>query len=150
MNVSSDEIKNEIEEKSEFEYVEVENELEIPENYLCPILQEPMKDPVVAADGHSYERTAIEQWFKGGSRISPMTGARLAHTTLIDNIRLKAVISDFIKKYPIEIQTHTDLLMAINLREEFIARALEKRERRETRQSDSDRQPVSCMCRRRE
>jgi hypothetical protein len=27
---------------------------------MCPITQEPMRDPVVAADGHTYERSAIE------------------------------------------------------------------------------------------
>jgi hypothetical protein len=28
----------------------------LPNMPLCPISQEPMKDPVVAADGHTYER----------------------------------------------------------------------------------------------
>jgi hypothetical protein len=33
---------------------------------LCPITQEPMRDPVVAADGRTYERTAIEgEWMHG-------------------------------------------------------------------------------------
>ena len=31
----------------------------IPEDYLCPITQELMEDPVIAADGHSNERAAI-------------------------------------------------------------------------------------------
>lgn len=32
--------------------------------YLCPITTEVMEDPVIAGDGYTYERTAIEQWFK--------------------------------------------------------------------------------------
>lgn len=28
-------------------------------DYLCPITQDLMKDPVVAADGHSYEKESI-------------------------------------------------------------------------------------------
>jgi hypothetical protein len=30
--------------------------------YFCPISMEMMEDPVVAADGHSYERAEIEKW----------------------------------------------------------------------------------------
>ena len=33
-----------------------------------------MHDPVLAADGFSYERTAIEDWFAKGHRTSPKTG----------------------------------------------------------------------------
>jgi hypothetical protein len=41
--------------------------------FLCPIRMEIMKDPVVAADGHTYERGAIEDWFARGNSSSPMT-----------------------------------------------------------------------------
>ena len=34
-----------------------------PNVFLCPISQEVMAEPVVAADGHSYEKTEIEKWF---------------------------------------------------------------------------------------
>jgi hypothetical protein len=34
-----------------------------------------MQDPVLAADGFSYERAAIEDWFAKGHRTSPKTGA---------------------------------------------------------------------------
>lgn len=30
--------------------------------YFCPITIEIMEDPVIAADGHSYERAAIVEW----------------------------------------------------------------------------------------
>ena len=33
-----------------------------PKDYLCPITLEIMIVPVVAADGHSYEREAIREW----------------------------------------------------------------------------------------
>ena len=41
-----------------------------PSEFLCPITLCPMKDPVIAADGHSYERSALETWLKR-SRRSP-------------------------------------------------------------------------------
>jgi hypothetical protein len=32
--------------------------------FLCPITHELMTDPVTDPDGHSYERSAIEDWLK--------------------------------------------------------------------------------------
>ena len=31
---------------------------------MCPITQDLMNDPVIAADSHTYERTAIERWLQ--------------------------------------------------------------------------------------
>ena len=36
-----------------------------PDAFKCPITQERFLDPVVAADGHTYERAAIERWLSG-------------------------------------------------------------------------------------
>ena len=49
----------------------------IPPDFICPITQEIMRDPVIALDGHSYERTAITQWFGLGRIKSPLTNAPL-------------------------------------------------------------------------
>jgi hypothetical protein len=50
-----------------------------PNNFLCPITLELMRDPVLAKDGHTYERKAIEDWFgqsngASSTAISPKTG----------------------------------------------------------------------------
>ena len=58
----------------------------------CPITMQPMTDPVVAADGHSYDRAAIEGWFRSGHRTSPMTGQTLRSQALIPNHRLRQMI----------------------------------------------------------
>ena len=58
----------------------------------CPITMQPMTDPVVAADGHSYDRVAIEGWFRAGHRTSPMTGQTLQSQALIPNHRLRQMI----------------------------------------------------------
>ena len=44
-----------------------------------------MTDPVVASDGFTYEREAIEKWFKTSGN-SPRSGAPLQHKILIPNI----------------------------------------------------------------
>lgn len=38
--------------------------LELEERLTCPIAQELLSDPVRAADGNTYERSAIERWMR--------------------------------------------------------------------------------------
>lgn len=59
---------------------------------LCPITREIMKDPVIAADGYTYDRSAICSWLESGKDRSPMTNAVLAHKNLTPNRTLKMVI----------------------------------------------------------
>ena len=71
--------------------------------FCCPIGLEFMKDPVVAADGHTYERKQIETWFAswGFSDLpvkSPKTNLPLEHTMLIPNHALRIVIQDAVDK----------------------------------------------------
>jgi hypothetical protein len=47
---------------------------------------------VLAADGFSYERAAIQDWLSKGHRTSPKTGARLESDRLLPNLSLRALI----------------------------------------------------------
>eukprot|EP01117_Protostelium_nocturnum_P010987 TRINITY_DN3984_c0_g1_i1.p1 TRINITY_DN3984_c0_g1~~TRINITY_DN3984_c0_g1_i1.p1 ORF type:complete len:107 (-),score=32.25 TRINITY_DN3984_c0_g1_i1:63-383(-) len=71
---------------------------EIPDQFLCPITQEPMSNPVMASDGHFYEKAAIEEWFGRRKRTSPMTGAELPNLTLTLSHTMKSLIQEFINK----------------------------------------------------
>jgi hypothetical protein len=53
-----------------------------------------MDEPVIAADGHSYEKGAIESWFEAHDR-SPKTNEVLPHTGLVPNHTLRAIIQEF-------------------------------------------------------
>ncbi|XP_035531878.1 WD repeat, SAM and U-box domain-containing protein 1-like [Morone saxatilis] len=66
---------------------------EAPDEFLCPITRELMKDPVIAADGYSYERESIENWIRGKSKTSPMTNLPLQTTLLTPNRSLKTAIT---------------------------------------------------------
>lgn len=73
----------------------------IPESFICVLSLQTMVNPVVAADGYSYERTAIENWLLQSADklcVSPTTGATLAHHFLIPNIDLRAAIADYYAK----------------------------------------------------
>lgn len=65
-----------------------------PVENICPITLEVMRDPVVAADGNSYERDAIHKFFQT-SRRSSLTNKNLNNTTLIPNYALGKLIADW-------------------------------------------------------
>ncbi|XP_050205442.1 putative U-box domain-containing protein 50 [Mercurialis annua] len=71
---------------------------EVPSIFLCPIFQDVMKNPHIAADGFSYELEAIEEWLKMGRDTSPMTNLRLNHTFLIPNHTLRSLIQEWHNK----------------------------------------------------
>ena len=96
-----------------------ENEIPVDE-VLCPISQVLFRDPVVAADGHTYERVAIQAWFqKQVSKIeatkqmfglhspqaqavmrrgvqSPITHLRLPHLFLTPNHAMRSMAQAFV------------------------------------------------------
>jgi uncharacterized protein YegL len=65
-------------------------------SYTCSISHEIMTDPVIAADGHSYDRAQIERWFLTSNR-SPLTGEEIS-TTLHPNVLLRNMINEYNKK----------------------------------------------------
>ncbi|MBA0787462.1 hypothetical protein Gotri_026185 [Gossypium trilobum] len=80
------------------ENVNSEDSNEAPSVFLCPIFQEVMKNPHVAADGFSYELEAIEEWLKMGHDTSPMTNLCLKHTFLTPNHTLRSLIHEWQNK----------------------------------------------------
>ena len=71
---------------------------ELPDDYYCSITCDVMKDPVMAADGYTYERVAIEQWLATGTGTSPKTNEVLRHRELTPNKALKTLIADELRK----------------------------------------------------
>jgi len=67
-------------------------------DYKCPLSLGLMRDPVVTAEGQSYERTEIEKWFKQcRDNNEPLTSplrAPLASDVLIPNNSLRRAIED--------------------------------------------------------
>lgn len=67
----------------------------IPSHFVCPILQEVMDDPQIAADGFTYEAEAIRGWLKSGHNTSPMTNLKLEHCNLLPNHALHQAILEW-------------------------------------------------------
>lgn len=53
-----------------------------------------MRDPVIAEDGHTYEKAVIEKWLEK-SPTSPMTRQQLSSAMLIPNFALKQLIDQW-------------------------------------------------------
>ncbi len=50
-----------------------------------------MVEPVIAADGHTYERAALEEWLLQHVT-SPVTGDFLPHMRIVPNVLIKSAI----------------------------------------------------------
>ncbi|KAL1342488.1 hypothetical protein HN51_029041 [Arachis hypogaea] len=66
-----------------------------PSHFVCPIVQEVMEDPYIAADGFTYEAEAIREWLDSGHDTSPMTNLKLEHTNLVPNYALHNAIQEW-------------------------------------------------------
>jgi hypothetical protein len=65
-----------------------------PDEFLCPITYELMEDPVVCADGHTYERAAVTEWLATHDR-SPKCNTVLEHKFLIPNHSMRKQIMEY-------------------------------------------------------
>ncbi|XP_024996112.1 U-box domain-containing protein 33-like isoform X4 [Cynara cardunculus var. scolymus] len=75
-----------------------EGRCQIPHYFNCPIFQEMMQDPVVAADGYTYEAEALRGWLDSGHNTSPMTNLELANSNLVPNRALKSAIQEWLQQ----------------------------------------------------
>ena len=70
---------------------------EMIEEYKCPITCDLPSWPVVAEDGMTYDRPAIEEWFQKGLGKSPMTNEPMG-TRLVDAVQTRNAIERLINK----------------------------------------------------
>jgi len=74
---------------------------------LCPIGRMLMRDPVLAPDGHTYERVEIEKWLKESDR-SPKTLEPLALKTLVSNHSMKSLILELVDQHLQQLMKNLD------------------------------------------
>jgi hypothetical protein len=67
---------------------------DVPGAFLCPISLALMQDPVVAADGHSYERCYITRWL-ASKTVSPKNNTPLASAEFFSNYNLRTAIAQW-------------------------------------------------------
>ncbi|KAL4447429.1 hypothetical protein ABPG75_004648 [Micractinium tetrahymenae] len=70
----------------------------LPRCYYCPLSQQVMTDPVVAADGVTYERQAISEWL-AYKDVSPTTQMPLPHKVLTPNAVLRDSLINLLRQH---------------------------------------------------
>ena len=65
---------------------------ELPSVFRCPITQELFVQPVCASDGHTYEKSALLDWFKTGNHTSPLTRRPIKPGSIHPNRALHAAL----------------------------------------------------------
>jgi hypothetical protein len=55
----------------------------------CPVTHALFRDPVVAADGHTYERQALEEWLQSGNTRSIQTNSELPSISVVPNYSVR-------------------------------------------------------------
>ncbi|URE43377.1 U-box domain-containing protein [Musa troglodytarum] len=76
-------------------------EVELPDDFRCPISLEVMTDPVILPSGHTFDRASIQRWLDSGNRTCPVTNLPLPPSpSLIPNHALRSLISSFLAQRP--------------------------------------------------
>ncbi|KAF3780331.1 U-box domain-containing protein 9 [Nymphaea thermarum] len=75
----------------------------VPEQFLCPISSELMKDPVILATGQTYDRVYIQAWLNAGHRTCPRTQQVLSHVILTPNYLVRNMIQQWCESQGIEL-----------------------------------------------
>lgn len=70
----------------------------LPQQFYCPLTRQVMTDPVLAADGVTYERQAISEWM-AYKDVSPATHLPLPHKMLTPNTVLRAGLIDMLRQH---------------------------------------------------
>ena len=71
----------------------------VPSEFMCPITADVMTDPVITADGMTYDRRAIEMWLREHDT-SPLTGEQLVHKKTTPNVLVRGMVQDFCALHP--------------------------------------------------
>ncbi|VVC34911.1 Hypothetical protein CINCED_3A006655 [Cinara cedri] len=72
--------------------------VDIPDEFVCPITRQVFRDPVICADGYTYERSAIVSWFRRGKITSPLTNEPLLSKSMTPNEALREVVAAFVQQ----------------------------------------------------
>ena len=91
--------------------------LVIPHEYICPITLQLMNQPIIAADGNSYEYSAIQRFFR--TKPPPCTGPkgiRIANASVYPNRMLISLIDDFKTAHRLAPMRHFECPLVNNLR----------------------------------
>ena len=83
---------------SDIRVMDIEEEREPPEEFVCPITQDVMDNPVITPYGHNFEKVAISHWVEERGNC-PLTRQGLDIEQLDENRVLKSLITQWCAKH---------------------------------------------------
>ncbi|XP_062092455.1 U-box domain-containing protein 1-like [Humulus lupulus] len=99
----------------------------IPDEFRCPISLDLIKDPVIVASGHTYDRNSIAQWIDSGHHTCPKSGQRLIHMALIPNYALKSLMEQWSQENDVELdETQVSFLSCLERNDSKRGHVVEK------------------------
>jgi len=93
------------------------NDDDIPNEFLCPITLEIMREPMVFPDGHTYEKEAIKMALEKTHR-SPLTKVPMEFSEGVINYSLKSLIEAYVKDHNINLNDIDDKIKNLEIKEE--------------------------------
>lgn len=78
----------------------------IADEFRCPISLDLMRDPVIVASGHTYDRSSITRWIDSGHHTCPKSGQKLIHMALIPNYALKSLINQWCQDNDVQLSDY--------------------------------------------
>jgi hypothetical protein len=114
------------------------SDLEIPDEFICPLTLELMRDPVMTKYGNSYERSAILKWVACGNARCPLTRRPLHLNDIVTNHQLRSKIRQFEKDNNLDIT----IIMTPEWNNIFGYFTLPEKELDETERSDEDEEEI--------
>ena len=68
--------------------------------YTCPLTERRFRDPVVAADGFTYERAGLEAWVLEHGQVSPTTGTQMSAVMLANRTLMEGMEASHTRATP--------------------------------------------------
>uniref|UniRef100_A0A6V4V5X7 U-box domain-containing protein n=1 Tax=Prymnesium polylepis TaxID=72548 RepID=A0A6V4V5X7_9EUKA len=76
------------------------NDVEEPRDLCCPLTFSLLRDPVVLASGHTYERQAVENFWRQRPLANPLGGAALPSGRMVVNFLARSQVDSFLDAHP--------------------------------------------------
>ena len=76
------------------------NDVEEPRDLCCPLTFSLLRDPVVLASGHTYERQAVEDFWRSRPLANPLGGSSLPSGRMVVNFLARSQVDAFLDAHP--------------------------------------------------
>ncbi|KAL3920189.1 MAG: hypothetical protein SGILL_003386 [Bacillariaceae sp.] len=78
-------------------------QLDVPNDLICPLTLEIFTDPLMSKHGHNFEREAILEWLAKGNQECPLTRKPLSPSMLFPNAKMRLKVRSWQQANQLEV-----------------------------------------------